>query len=226
MPNTTTWFWNMFIESMIADGLEGLPVASRLSVPWRYACVVEDYTIRVILYERTKSGEFVQTPESDGIPCFFRYKLLTMFYGREPTQVTQIHTKEWALVATIDGGQLPQKHEASFVLTETNDVEFSKEVFDAGLVTQPYMNGLVKYASKFRPDQPYSATIAIEKGCHLDHGTSIFFEQGTRRCVLCDTLFGLTDDEALWFTMYEWAEFQPRKCRPRQDPGLLYYPAE
>jgi hypothetical protein len=113
-----------------------------------------------------------------------------------------------------------------YALTETNDVGFYKEVFDASLVTQPYMNGLGKFMAKFQPDQPCSATIDIERGCHLDHGTAIFFEQGTRRCALCDTLFGLTDDEALWFTMYKWAEFQPWKCRPRQDPGLLYYPAE
>jgi hypothetical protein len=153
-------------------------------------------------------------------------QFLTMFYCREPTKVNQIHTKEWALIATIDGSEIPEKHRAEFTLTETNDIEFNKEVFDAGLVTQPYTNGPGKFASKFQPDQPYSATIAIEKGCHLVHGTAIFFEQGTRRCVLSDTLFGLSDDEALWFTIYKWAEFQPRKCRPRQDPGLLYYPAD
>jgi hypothetical protein len=71
--NTTTWFWNRFVENLMADGLEGLPVASRLSVPWRYSCVVEDYSIRVILFERTGEGEFVLTPEDDGIPCFLLY---------------------------------------------------------------------------------------------------------------------------------------------------------
>jgi hypothetical protein len=87
------------------------------------------------------------------------------------------------------------------------------------------LNGVSFNTAKFKPNQPYTATIVIEKGCHKDHGTAIFFEQGTRRCLLTDTLYGLTDDEALWYTMQAWAKFQPRKAKPRQDPGL-YYPAE
>jgi hypothetical protein len=89
-----------------------------------------------------------------------------------------------------------------------------------------YGAGLGKFSAKFKPSQPYSATVAIEKGDHGNHGTAIFFEQGVYRCLVAKTLFGLTDDEALWFTMSTWAKFQPRRAKPRQDPGLLFYPAQ
>jgi hypothetical protein len=39
-------------------------------------------------------------------------------------------------------------------------------------------------------------------------------------------LYGISDDDALWYVMKDLAQFQPRLSKPRQDPGLLYYPAE
>jgi hypothetical protein len=114
---------------MSEDGLEGLPAASRLSVPWHLNCRVEDHAVRVTPYERTQDGQFVFTPEGDGQPCFLLYgprarikmrcetitvanQFSTMFYGREPTQVEHLHTEEWALIASIDGGFIPMKHRA------------------------------------------------------------------------------------------------------------------
>jgi hypothetical protein len=94
---------------------------------------------------------------------------------------------------------------------------WNKEIFIAGLATQPCGSGLGKFSARFKPDQPYAATIAIEKGAHGEHGTAIFFEQGTRRCLLTRRLYGISDDDA---------QFQPRLSKPRLDPGLLYYPAE
>jgi hypothetical protein len=243
--NTVDWFWTKFLTLMEADGMEGLPVASRLSAIWQTTCRIEDYAIRVTLHEKTSAGEFVPTPEDDGIPCFLLYgpratikmrcesiavanQFLTMFYGREPTQVSQFFTREWALIASIDGGIIPLKHKAvrNQEIPVADDLVWNKEIFDAGLVTQPYSAGLGKFTAKFKPRRPYSATIAIEKGCHNEHGTAFFFEQESRRCLLTQTLYGLTDDEVLWYTMQAWASFQPRLAKPRQDPGLLYYPAE
>jgi hypothetical protein len=83
----------------------------------------------------------------------------------------------------------------------------------------------LNFAAKFDPSQPMSAVIAIEPGCHFDHGTAICFSQEKRRCVLTNALYGLTDDEALWYTLQAWAKFQPRLARPRCEPGQLYYPA-
>jgi hypothetical protein len=84
--------------------------------------------------------------------------------------------------------------------TVPNEFAWNKEIFDSGLVTQPYGKGLDRFTAKFKPSQLCSATIAIEPGCHHDHGTAMFFEQGTRRCLITDTLFGLSDDEALYYT--------------------------
>jgi hypothetical protein len=70
-----------------------------------------------------------------------------------------------------------------------------------------------------------SASLTIEPGCHFDHGTAIYFTQEKRRCLLLDTLYGLTDDESLWYTLQSWAKFQPRLALPCSEPGKLYYPA-
>jgi hypothetical protein len=149
-----------------------------------------------------------------------------MFYGREPARVDPVHTKEWALIASIDGGEIPLKHLAVKSVEVANELLWNRETFDAGLATQPYGSGLGEFAAKFKPKREYSATIAVEKDCHGDHGTAIFFERETRRWVISRTLHGLTDDEAFWFTMQAWAKFQPRLAKPRRDPGLLYYPAQ
>jgi hypothetical protein len=69
------------------------------------------------------------------------------------------------------------------------------------------------------------AVMAIEKGVHSEFGTAILFTQENRQCLLLDTLHGLTEDEALWYTMHAWAKFQPRVSRPKDDPDQLYYPA-
>jgi hypothetical protein len=105
-------------------------------------------------------------------------------------------------------------------------VTWNKEIFIAGLAMQPYGVGLGKFTATFHPEEPYSATIAIEKGEHSEHGTAIFFEQGTRRCLLTRRLYGISDEDALWYVMKDWAQFHPRPSKPRRDPGLLYYPAE
>jgi hypothetical protein len=186
-------------------------------------------------------------PEDDGIPCFLIYspratikmrcesiagasQFLTMFYGRESEQIQHVHTKEWALIASIDGGKVPSKDPRSSCGTQDllspHSFQWNKEIFEAGVATQPYGAGLGEFTSKFKPKRPYSSTIAIEKGCHGDHGSAIFFEQEVRRCTISSTLYGLTDDEAFWYTMQAWAKFQPRLAKPRQDPGLLSYPAE
>jgi hypothetical protein len=71
-----------------------------------------------------------------------------------------------------------------------------------------------------------SALIAIEPGAHSDHGTAISFTRDKRRCLLLDTLYGLSDDEALWYTLQSWAKSQPRLARPRSEPGELYFQAQ
>jgi hypothetical protein len=67
--------------------------------------------------------------------------------------------------------------------------------------------------------------MAIVKGVHHEFGTVVLSTQENRRCLLLDTLHGLTEDETLWYTMHSWAKFQPRLQCPRQEQGQLYYPA-
>jgi hypothetical protein len=68
--------------------------------------------------------------------------------------------------------------------------------------------------------------VEIVKGFHQDHGTAVHFTQGKRRCLLLDTTYGLSDDEALWLTLASCACLQPRRPQPCQVPGQLYDPAE
>jgi hypothetical protein len=151
-----------------------------------------------------------------------------MCYGQEPVMPEQHHTKEWALIAPINGGIVDDKHRVP--LERQHELEevatWNKEIFIAGLATQPHGSGLGKLTAGFKPDEPYAATIAIEKGAHGQHGTAIFFEQGNRRCLLTRRLYGISDDDALWEVVNDWAQFQPRLSTPRLDPGILLYPAE
>jgi hypothetical protein len=112
---------------------------------------------------------------------------------------------------------------SSAILTPLFQTRCSKP--SAGLATQPNDKGLERFVGKFDPSQPISAVISIEPGCHFDHGTAIYFQQDKRRCLLLDTLYGLSDDEALWYILQSWAKFQPRLASPRSGPGQLYFPA-
>jgi hypothetical protein len=80
--------------------------------------------------------------------------------------------------------------------------------------------------AQFKPDKPYSATIAIEKGVHGDHGTAILFEQANSRCLLTRRILGKSDEDTFWEVMKDWAQFQPRLAKPRVNPGQLFYPSE
>jgi hypothetical protein len=63
-------------------------------------------------------------------------------------------------------------------------------------------------------------------GCREDHSWAVYCIQGSRRCLLLDTVDGLNDDETLLTALSAWASFQPRKASRRRDPGKLYYPTE
>jgi hypothetical protein len=241
---TTMWFLSQFATLSAADGLIGLPVGSRQNIPWIVSLRKESNSIRVTLHEKTPAGEFVSTPEEDGIPCFLLYgpratikmrceyvdvanRYLTMMYGEMPEVSEMLHTQEWSLIAALNGGEIPAKHRVirNPDVSVANSSVWNKEIFDAGLRTQTYDKGMDRFVRKFDPSQPVSAVIAIEPGCHFDHGTAIYFQQDKRRCLLLDTLYGLSDDEAFWYTPQSWAKLQPRLVLPRSEPGKLYFPA-
>jgi hypothetical protein len=194
------WYIEKFRQLMENDGLIGLPAAARTNIMWTRTCRVEDFRIHVI---HTEWG--VLTPEDDGSPCFIFYapkatlklrcesfdvawRALTMCYGQEPIlpDDQKHHTKEWALIGAINGGAVDDKHRVQLECKHSLEeaAAWNKETFIAGLATQPYGTGLGKFTVRFHPDEPYSATIAIEHGTHGEHGTAILFEQASRRCLL------------------------------------------
>jgi hypothetical protein len=94
-----------------------------------------------------------------------------------------------------------------------------------GLASEPYRIGTGKFAAQFKPGKPYSATIAIEKGVHGDHGTAILFEQANRRCLLTRRILDKTDEDTFWIVMKDWAQFEPRTAKPRVGAGQIFYPS-
>jgi hypothetical protein len=46
----------------------------------------------------------------------------------------------------------------------------------------------------------------IAKGVHQDHGLAVYSTQQKRLCLLLGTIYGHTDEEALWCTFMWWAK--------------------
>jgi hypothetical protein len=187
----------------------------------------------------------VATTESDGPPCFFVYapravmkfraesvdvthRMITMCYNEAPTDIVPLHGKFWALIESINGGEIPDQcflklqQKMSFYLA----MAYNRETFEFGLGAAPYRTGIGKFAAQFKPNKPFSATIAIESGIHGEHGAAILFEQSTRRCLITRRILGLSDEETFWDVMKEWANFDPSLARPRKKAGQIFYPAE
>jgi hypothetical protein len=234
------WFWQRFSDLMGADSLVGFPVFARPGIEIKRSCKIEDHLIHILL---TEQG--VPTTETDGNPCMlfrapratfkfrcesleFALRAITMCCNREPQLIEPHHGKAWALISSIDGGEIPQKHRIQLVGTHALEkvAEWNKETFIAGLASKPYGAGLGKLTAKFDSEEPYAATIAVEKGVHDERATAIYFEQGVHRCLLTRRVHEATGGEALWSAMKDWAEFQPKRSARRSDPGQLFYPAE
>jgi hypothetical protein len=193
-----------------------------------------------MLYEKGAS-----TTEIDGPPCFFAYapqaamkfraesieavhRMITMCYNAESDIGRKLHGKFWALIESINGGGIPKQ--CFLQLQQRLSLEmatgYNRDTFLHGLASAPYRTGVGKFAAHFKPDEPYSAIIAVEKGVHGEHGVGIFFEQSTRRCLLTQRILPKTDEKTFWKVMRMWANFDPRPARQRKDAGQLYYPAQ
>jgi hypothetical protein len=127
----------------------------------------------------------------------------------------------------VASSTISERHQA--VLDESLAMQaeaWNQRLADAARKTQDYDKGLERFVRKFDPDQEMEATIAIAKGVHQDHRPAVRTTQQKRRCLLLGTIYGHTDEEALWYALMEWACLQLRKKRPRQYPGDLFYPEE
>jgi hypothetical protein len=131
------------------------------------------------------------------------------------------------IVAALNWGEIPAEHRVvRDQSVASQPTAWNQRIYDAGLKVQNYEKGFERFVPKFDPDEEVNATLAIVKGVHHEHGTAVYFTQKTRRCLLLDTTHGLSEEEALWYTLLSWAKFQPPLKRPRTDPGRLFYPAE
>jgi hypothetical protein len=238
----TLWLWTKFVSLMTVDGLIGFPALARNDITWKRHCFIGDHYLHIMLKEQN-----VWTTEEDGRPCFYFYgpeallklraetadvadRILTMCYDRPPNVTDEHHGKHWALVASLSEGPIDPKFLAQ--LREHKTIEeatvLSRETFMQGLVAEPYRIGTGKFGAQFKPEKPYSATIAIEKGVHNEYGTAIFFEQSTRRCLITRRIIlseKETEEDSFWQVMKDWAQFEPRLARPRVASGQLFYPS-
>jgi hypothetical protein len=239
VENKKAWFWNRFRSLLEDDGMIGFPAAARTDIEWDKHCFVGDHCLHIMLVEKAK-----HTTEVDGPPCFwiytpkaaikiraetvdFAHQMLTMCYNAVPNVTDQIHGKFWALIESVDNGEIPKSITVPLRQNSTLEVAtaYNRETFMDGLVAQPYKIDIGKFTSQFKRNEPYSATIAIEKGYYGEHGTAILFEQENRRCLLTRRFYDSSDETVFWLTLKDWAEFEPRLAKTRVDAGQVYYPA-
>jgi hypothetical protein len=239
VEDSESWYWAKFLSLLAKDGMIGFPAAARVGIKWDRRCFVGDYCLHIMLVERG-----AQTTEVDGPPCFwiyapeaaikiraesieFAHQMLTMCYNAEPILKKQLHGKFWALIESINDGEIPKSLEVVQQQKTTLEIAtaYNRETFMDGLVAEPYKIDIGKFTAQFKRSKPYSATIAIEKGIYGEHGTAILFEQENRRCLLTRRLYGLPDETVFWRTMKDWADFEPRLSKTRSDAGQVYYPA-
>jgi hypothetical protein len=234
-----TWYWNKFVALAELDGLVGFPALARDEITWKRHCFIGDHDIHIVLCEVG-----VATTEEDGPPCFWIYapraflkfraesidvaeRMLTMCYNKAPDFVERHVGKFWALIARIDGGTIPKKFSANLEQEMSLELAtaWNKDTLMEGLASEPYRTGTGKFVAQFKPDRPYSATIAIERGVHGEPGTAILFEQANRRCLVTRRIYKLSDEDTFWEVMKDWANFEPRLAKPRRDAGQIFYPA-
>jgi hypothetical protein len=121
----------------------------------------------------------------------------TLHQGRyELTEILPI--REWARVGAFGGRKIPDFHPLEPAPEFVQQLHaFNQRVFDAGFKTQNYDKGFDRSMRKFDQNDEVAAVCAVYKGAHQDHGCAVYFTQGSRRRLLLDTMYGLSDDEVL-----------------------------
>jgi hypothetical protein len=216
-------------------------------VAWKAILRKESNPIRVILKETT-----IWTPEDPGGPppmVLFRpsatlkirtaapnalsemLRVLVILYQGRYTIQEEVASREWALIGSFgdssQSGVIPIQFRIEMPQIDQSEiVAIYQRILNAGLRTQNYDKGLDKFVRKFDPVEEMSATVAVNSGWQGDHGWAVYFKQGARRCLLLETVDGLSSEEALWTALSSWATFSPRLAKPRQFPGRLFYPNE
>jgi hypothetical protein len=152
-------------------------------------------------------------------------------YGGRYQIIEEVATREWALVASfgdrLKAGAIPTFYRFPMPKVSPREIKaIHARLLETAARTQNYDRGLDKFVRKYENLEAMSATLAIQRGWQGEVGWAIFMKQGSKRCLLLDTTYGLTDDETIWTAMTCWAAFKPRDEMPRKYPGRLYYPAQ
>jgi hypothetical protein len=100
----------------------------------------------------------------------------------------------------------------------------NQRIHDSGLKTKNYDKGMNRFIHTFDPDVEMSATVAAYICSYVDHGWGVYCTQEIRRCLLLDTVYVSSAEEAFWTALSTWAAFQPRAAMPRKEPGRVFYP--
>jgi hypothetical protein len=245
---STEWLLSKFDEAAQAGQLTPLSVFARQGLTWTAVLRKENNSFRAVLHEKRVDGIIVCIPEEEEIPLYLFHgpraeikmrclnlpvveQYLQTLYNGQVVCTARLLGTEWATIGAlgdgISSGEIPAKHRV--IRDDSVKIQaeaWNQRIRDAGLKTQNYDKGFERFVRKFYPDQEMESTIAIVKGAHHEHGTAVSISQHGRRCLLLDTLYGLSDEEALWYTLMTWAKFQPRLKRPRQEPGQFFYLVE
>jgi hypothetical protein len=145
--------------------------------------------------------------------------------------IEEVATREWALVASFGdrfkAGAIPTFYRFPMPKVSPREIKaIHARLLETAARTQNYDRGLDKFVRKYKNLEALSATLAIQRGWQGEVGWAILMKQGSKRCLLLDTTYGLTDDETIWTAMTCWAAFKPNNGQPRIYPGRLYYPAQ
>jgi hypothetical protein len=156
---------------------------------------------------------------------------LNSLYSGRYQVLEEVATREWALVASFGddskAGAIPTFSRFPMPKVSPREIKaIHARLLETAARTQNYDRGLDKFVRKYKNLEAMSATLAIQRGWQGDVGWAIFMKQGSKRCLLLDTTYGLTDEETIWTAMTCWAAFKPREDQPRRYPGRLYYPAQ
>jgi hypothetical protein len=207
--------------------------------------------MHVLVRERPEDGSFPITPEDPGLPVAILYGPNAIIRLRKQTPhasqvlptfgdcvhklyqgrirlTEQLRTSEWDMIGSLGNDSLSGVISAYHRLQAPPEslpmvTAYSLGIRESGLKTQNHDKGMDRFVREFDPDQEMSATVSISKVCHCDHGLAVYCKQGSRRCCLLDTMFGLTEEEAPWTALSSWATYQPRRAKPRNDSGRVFH---
>jgi hypothetical protein len=68
-------------------------------------------------------------------------------------------------------------------------IALSLRIQEVGPKTQNHDKGLDRLIRKFDSEVPMTATTAVAKGYHEEHGLAVYGTQESRRCLLLETIY-------------------------------------